>query len=444
MKRPAHSVLFLALFLAAAPLPAQARGRNGLTEEQRRVELASFDSVWSTIRDKHFDPELGGLDWQRIREELRPKVERATSSGEARAVMRDLIGRLHQSHFQIIPAEVLEAMAQPVGEGSVGGDAGIDARVVGGRALVTSVTKGSPADRAGVRPGWEVLRIGRFRVSKLDEVAREFEGKPIREIVLADAVLSRLAGKIGDRVPVRFLDGSGHKVDIALTLSETRGARYRFGHVSNLHVWIDTRRLAGDVGYVAFNAFLDPARVMPAFDEAMRSFLDSKGIVIDLRGNQGGLLPMGMGMAGWLVPGEDRYLGTLTLRDAKLRAVISPRARTFEGPIAVLVDGLSVSCAEVFAGGLQDLGRARVFGTPTPGLALGSSLEKLPNGDGFQYVFADYVSRGGRRLEGAGVLPDVLAPPERAALLAGHDPALDAAVAWIHWTHDSVDKEEDP
>jgi carboxyl-terminal processing protease len=58
-------------------------------------------------------------------------------------------------------------------------------------------------------------------------------------------------------------------------------------------------------------------------------------------------------------------------------------------------------------------------------------IEKLPNGDGFQYAFANYVSASGEVLEAVGVIPDVEVKPSRDALLAGHDPVLDAAVAWI-------------
>jgi carboxyl-terminal processing protease len=431
MRHGTHLMLALAVVSASTAVPAEAGRDPRLDDEQQRLQVESFDYVWTTIRDKHFDPAHGGVDWDRLRDELRPKVEQAGTRREARGILRDLIGRLGQSHFQIIPAEVLEAMAQPVREGSTGGDTGIDARVVGGHAIVTSVAPGSPAERAGVRPGWEVLRIDDFRVAKLHAVAREFEGKTASEMVLADAVLSRLAGRIGERVRVVFRDGSDRKVDRVLTFTEARGGRYHFGHVSNLHVWIETKRLEGNVGYIAFNAFLDPVRIMTAFDEAMRSMLEADGVVIDLRGNGGGMLPMAMGMAGWLVAADDLTLGTMTLRETSLRAVITPRARTFRGSVAVLVDGLSASCAEVFAGGLQDLRRAQVFGTRTAGMVLGSSIEKLPNGDGFQYAFAGHVSRSGKALEGVGVMPDTVAPPNRAALLSGRDPALDAAVAWI-------------
>ena len=65
------------------------------------------------------------------------------------------------------------------------------------------------------------------------------------------------------------------------------------------------------------------------------------------------------------------------------------------------------------AEGLKDLGRARIFGTRTAAAALPSLFEKLPNGDGFQYAIANYISEGGKPLEGLGVTPDVETPITR-------------------------------
>ena len=95
------------------------------------------------------------------------------------------------------------------------------------------------------------------------------------------------------------------------------------------------------------------------------------------------------------------------------------------------MDELSLSTAEILAGGLKDLKRARVFGTRTPGAALPSMIVLLPNGDRFQFAMANYISAGGKPLEGEGVIPDVETPLTRAALLEGRDPAVEAAVRWI-------------
>jgi carboxyl-terminal processing protease len=95
---------------------------------------------------------------------------------------------------------------------------------------------------------------------------------------------------------------------------------------------------------------------------------------------------------------------------------------------------LSASTSEFLAGGLKDLGRARIFGSRTAGAALIANVEKLPNGDGLSYAFANYISQGGEELEGVGVIPDVEVIPTREALLRGEDPALSAAIAWINGT----------
>jgi carboxyl-terminal processing protease len=170
---------------------------------------------------------------------------------------------------------------------------------------------------------------------------------------------------------------------------------------------------------------------MSLFAEAVQACMKCDGFVIDLRGNPGGIGGMAMGMAGWFIDQPDQRLGTMYMRDATLKFVVNPRVNTFAGPVAILVDGASASTSEILAGGMKDLGRARVLGTHTAAAALPSVFEMLPNGDGFQYAIANYISEGGKPLEGLGVSPDVETPLTRQALLDGKDPALDAAVAWI-------------
>ena len=121
----------------------------------------------------------------------------------------------------------------------------------------------------------------------------------------------------------------------------------------------------------------------------------------------------------------------MIMRQTSLKFVINPRLEPFQGRLAILVDGASASTSEILAGGMKDLHRARIFGTRTAAAALPSVIMSLPNGDGFQYAMADYVSESGARLEGIGVIPDVEVKQTREALLKGQDRVLDAAVDWI-------------
>ncbi|HST60703.1 MAG TPA: S41 family peptidase, partial [Longimicrobium sp.] len=91
----------------------------------------------------------------------------------------------------------------------------------------------------------------------------------------------------------------------------------------------------------------------------------------------------------------------------------------------------TASTSEFFAGGMQALGRARIFGVPSAGQALPSLMPRLPNGDVLLHAVADFVGPDGEQWEGAGVIPDAVTPPARRALLAGRDPALESAVTWI-------------
>ena len=403
-----------------------------LTAEQRQLNLESFDYVWTTIRDKHWDPEMGGLDWAEVRDELRPRLEEAAVRSKARSVIGEMISRLGKSHYGIIPGELYEDLDRLAGEGSRDGATGIDVRVINGRALVTSVEEGSPAYDQGVRPGWEVIRVSDDELPPmLHDLAQALDGKTTQDYLLARAVSSRLEGSVGETVAVEFLDGDGAPVQLEIALAEKSGRKIRLGNLPAMYIHTDVRTIDENIGYIAFSGFFDPNNVMKIFNDAMVSFMDADGIIIDIRGNPGGIGPMAMGMAGWLVKEQDQHLGTMYTRVTELNFVVIPRAVTYDGPVAVLVDGLSGSTSEIFAGGLQDLGRARVFGTRTAGAALPSAIERLPNQDGFQYAVANYISEGGEVLEGRGVIPDVEVIPSREALLRGEDPVVRAAVGWI-------------
>jgi len=107
------------------------------------------------------------------------------------------------------------------------------------------------------------------------------------------------------------------------------------------------------------------------------------------------------------------------------------RVEPYAGPVAILVDSMTGSASECFAGGLQSLGRARVFGQTSMGQALPAFFDKLPNGDVLIHATGDFVTSDGTRLEGRGVIPDEPVTIDRRDLLAGRDATLARALDWI-------------
>ena len=243
--------------------------------------------------------------------------------------------------------------------------------------------------------------------------------------------MHQLGGDEGDVVDVTFLNDRDRKISRPLKLAAPPGTPAKLGNLPTFFVTFESKEVDHNVGYITFSAFFDPQMVMTRFAEAMQQFRSADGIILDLRGNPGGIGGMAMGVGGFFVNESGQKLGTMITRDTKLNFVINPRPEPFTGPLAILVDSNSASTSEILAGGLQDLHRARIFGTRTAGAALPSVVVKLPNGDGFQYAVANYISTGGEPLEARGVVPDQEVKLDRRSLLAGHDPVIDAAVQWI-------------
>lgn len=428
----------LALFLGgchSAPAPSEQPGseEEPMTEEQVRVNLESFDYIWNTIRDKFWDPEILGLDWKKLGDQYREKVAEAQTMSEARAAMNGLLEELGHSHFGIVPEEAYLDIAGPESKSSSGGEVGINARLREGKPLVVSVRKGSSSEAAGVRPGWEILSVNGKDLKEIISNLREnLKGKRFLNYSLNASLLNLMTGPPGDTLTISFRDGSGNEVIKQLALHARKGTPHQFGYLPEFYIWLDYSEINGNIGYIFFSSFFDPMHIMPEFNKAVMSFMDKDGIIIDVRGNPGGIGGMAMGMTGWFVDEKGRYLGKLTTRDSELKLIINPRPVTFKGKVAVLVDEMSTSSSEFLAGGLQAIGAARVFGTRTPGAALPSVIDRLPNGDAFQYVIGNYTAEDGTRLEGTGVIPDFEITPGRKQLLESGDPVLKAAVKWIN------------
>ena len=414
-------------------------GTGAVTRAEVPKALETFDAVWTIVRDTHFDKKLNGVDWDAARVEFRPKAAAAANPTELRAILHAMLGRLGQSHFSVIPGTA--SLEADHGAGAVGAaTAGFDVRLIGGQVLVTDVKPESNAALAGIRTGWRLISINGRPVSDVLERLGDMTDSRVRALETWRALQTRLRGLDATELPLVFEDGRGATVSRTLARQQQRGQPVTVGNLPTMYVDVtnEARRTAAGrrVGVIGFNVWM--TAVDRPFQLAVDEHRDASGIVIDLRGNPGGLAAMMMGLAGPFIA-EPVSLGVMKSRENELRFTVNPRlvsatgsrVRVFDGPVAILVDGLSASASECFSGGMQSLRRVRVFGERTMGAALPSQFDKLPNGDVFIHATADFVTADGTRLEGRGVLPDEAVETTRADLLAGRDPALDAALAWI-------------
>lgn len=433
---------------AASPTPEA-------TDVQKRRE--AFNIVWTTVKQFFFDPTFGGLDWDAVRQRYEPLVANAATDAEAHQRLQLMLNELHQSHFLIIPPDAIPQVL-PDEEGEAGspekekdpagkkeaakrllkGNAeltrklvngiGIDVRVINNMVVISRVTPGSTAARAGLRPG---LAIKKANGRSLDKIISDTLQSPLyHDIIRPELPLLLVAGYIngapGTSVKLDFVDGRNRARSINIKRERLNGEMSApVGNLPAMYGEIETRRLVNGIGYIRFNAFVPP--LMGKLCHAIRSMSDAPGLILDLRGNQGGLLGMMNGVSG-LLNSEPVALGALETRGGRSPMYAFPQALPYTGTLVILIDGSTESAAEMFAAGMKESKRAVVVGETSAGNTLPSTIRELPTGALFQYAFANYHTTGGALLEGHGVAPDTAVKLSRKALLAGHDSQLDAAI----------------
>ena len=420
----APGALVIALAIAGC---ASARSVSSKTEPiATSVAVATFDSVWSKVASTYVDTAFVSTKWAEMRSTLRPRAEKVTTRAELDRLLHDALAYIPDSHFYIIPAQV--ATDEPGRANSDGkGTTGLAVRAAEGNVVAWKVESGSPAWNAGFRGGQKISRIaGTDTDSAMKRVRALPEAAQTR--ALADMLHSLnglLNPPVGDAVVIR------RSSDITLTSVAGTGRVSQFGNLPPIAGIAKSSMVStpsGCVGVISLNIWL-PALVGD-LEEAVSQVRSCKGVVIDLRGNPGGVGAMTMGFGGYFVD-STRSLGAMRSRQVTLNFVINPRASRFSGPVAILVDPMSASTSEIFASGMQRIGRARVFGETSAGAALPALMERLPSGDVFVHAVADFTDPKGQRIEGAGTVPDEIVPLKVSDLAAGRDAPLDAAVRWI-------------
>jgi len=392
------------------------------------VQRAVFQAVWQEINTNYYDTDFGGKNWEAIGERYRKRLSAIESSTAFDQLMTEMLRELGDSHFSIASPAFNELMPNAWR----GGGKGMDLSVVENRVIVHRVYFGGAAELAGIQAGHELVSVGGERVADLRK--RISESGVFNNSIhyyLLEAVENRFFGAPGDKVSCRLkATRLTSAKEFSLELQTYRGRMSsQLGNLGESPMALESRSLGSNIHYLRFDLWF------PSLMEEMRSIIrsmdrGSHGLIIDIRGNPGGIGLMATGLAGMLV--ENEYeMGRMRLRQGHLNFNVYPQSGAFLGPVAILVDGNSISTSEIFAADMQETGRARLFGSRTAGAALPSVFKKLPNNYYLQMAIADYVTSRGNRIEQVGVTPDEVVALSPSKLRQGEDSVIDAARKWI-------------
>lgn len=385
--------------------------------------LAVYDAFWQNLEKNHYDPQMLS------RAEIRALRERGRGQAAAVGNQAGLYGQVLGGIARELPDAGLKVELPPAVDSTIArrryskspeaaqrmadalfGEAGFDQATVrrGSQTIrvVTEVRPDSPAQEAGIRPGWAVVR---FDASQGDaRNAAQFSG----EFLPLDPMdaLAWERGNLRDPPDSRMV------------------LRIQFAHRPlPRRPPIERRRIGDDVHYVRFDDFGDDEFMKPVYQSLREA--GPHGLIIDLRWNRGGELQQARKLAGALLGDvvmgiqQDAH-GSQTLRT--LHA-----GQRYQGPLAVLIGPGSSSASEILAAAIKDHRRGKLVGRITNGSLLDSDVFPLPDGGFVTVPTRDFRSVANRRLDGVGVTPDVRILPTLEDVRAGRDPTLDRAVQVI-------------
>ncbi|WP_435213855.1 S41 family peptidase [Streptomyces sp. bgisy034] len=247
-----------------------------------------------------------------------------------------------------------------------------------GRIEVTRVRAGSPAATAGIRAGDRLRSVDGEKV----------DGRPVTEVV------ALLRGDARDKpagTPVKVGMERGRRAwDLTL-----RRARLSIDSVT-------ARELPGGSTVIRIASFTKGAGA--AVRDAVRRVPAGSGIVLDLRGNSGGLVTEAVTAASAFLDGG--LVATYDV-DGDQRALHAEPGGDTGRPLVTLVDGGTMSAAELLTGALQDRSRAVVVGTRTFGKGSVQMPSRLPDGSVAELTVGHYRTPSGRTVDGRGITPDL-------------------------------------
>jgi len=266
---------------------------------------------------------------------------------------------------------------------------GIEITLKDGILTVVSPIEGTPAFRAGVMAGDQIIKI---------------DGETTKNFTLVDSV-KRLRGPRGTKVTITIMrEGLPKSKDFTLVreVIPVRSVRHEL--------------LEKTYGYVRISQFQEKTdgdfeKAMKALEEESKGAL--KGLVLDLRNNPGGLLDQAVKIS-------DRFIDSGIIvsidgrrEEAKQKWPAHPDGTATRYPLIVLVNGGSASGAEIVAGAIQDHGRGILVGTQTFGKGSVQTIIPLKDGSGLRLTTARYYTPSGRSIQAKGIVPDIIVKPSR-------------------------------
>lgn len=330
-----------------------------------------FDNTWKIVRDNYYDSNMNAQLWGRWRDHYHGKIK---TDEDAKVAIDTMLASLDDPYSKFMSKSEYLEQNNSINSKITG--IGVNISSVAGKIRIVNVMEGTPAQFANLLPEDIILAIDGKEVNglSLSEVANLVKGP---ENSFVNLTILRNKDKLIKRVMRK-------EIKIKTVKSSV----------------VDK-----NIGYIQITSFIG-STTPNEFLEALEKTKDAEGLILDLRGNTGGLLPNAIFIANLFIPegnivsivGRNGYKYDINAQDTELN---------INKPTVVLVDGNSASASEILSGALKDYNKAKLLGTKTYGKGMVQKIIPMPNETGLNLTIAKYLTPKGSDINKKGISPDI-------------------------------------
>ncbi len=364
-------VIFNKVFLSTFTKTNAFFARQSYVNNEEVAPQKLFERVWKVIGQEYYEPSLNHQDWSRWKTRYHGKIH---TPEDAKVAIDTMIASLDEPYTRFMSKEDYADLTSSITSKIYG--IGVNIHSNSGKIEIFNVMPATPADLAQLKQG---------------DIITNVDGKEINGMNVSD-VAQLVRGPENSIVEITVLR-NGKKLTKKIKRKEIKIKTVKSSVLEN------------NIGYIQIISFMSGS-TPNEFVEALNNTKNTDSLIIDLRGNTGGLLDNAVFIA-------DMFIDKGTIVDIIYRNNIkkSIKARgdgvPMDKPVVVLVNGASASASEILSGALKDYHRATLVGRKTFGKGLVQKVVPLPNATGLNVTIARYLTPSGTDINKLGIKPDV-------------------------------------
>lgn len=349
-----------------------------------------FDHAWQVVKNEYYDPNFNRQYWIRWKNHYRGKIK---TEDDAKVAIDTMLESLDDPYSRFLTKQEFADQNNSI----TSKISGIGVNIVNesGKIRIINVMENTPAQFAELKVGDIIVAVDGIKVSGLSlaEVSNLVKG-PINSFVSIDVLRNK------DLIKKKII-----RKEIAIKTVKSS---------------VDK-----NIGYIQLASFISNS-TPNEFLEALENTDDTEGLIIDLRGNTGGLLPNAVFISNLFIP-EGKIVSIVGRNGYHYDIMAQKTDVNIDKPIILLVDGASASASEIFSGAMKDYHRAKLVGTKTYGKGMVQKIIPMPNETGLNLTVAKYLTPNGNDINKLGIEPDIVLPLKKSDITAKHDVQLEKA-----------------